>query len=228
MICIVSIIRYPKYFGWAGLLSMPIFHCILFFNKQYSFYKLMGCGKGGSFSIKPDWNQWSILLVLTENEFKNYKSKFDLNQYLASSFIFRYTKLFKANVKQIFLQPISSHGFWDKKKCFGDNLQSIENNIEGKIAVLTRATIRLSKVKDFWQNVPVVNNAIIKSNGLIESYGIGEVPFLKQATLSIWNSLDDMKKFSYKMQEHREVISKTRKQNWYSEEMFTRFKVIEN
>ena len=37
-----------------------------------------------------------------------------------------------------------------------------------------------------------------------------------------------MKAFAYTMKEHREVIQKTRKENWYSEDMFTRFKIIKS
>jgi hypothetical protein len=32
-----------------------------------------------------------------------------------------------------------------------------------------------------------------------------------------------MKAFAYSMQQHRDVIAKTRSRGWYSEEMFTRF-----
>ena len=34
-----------------------------------------------------------------------------------------------------------------------------------------------------------------------------------------------MKQFAYKMKNHAEVIQKTRKENWYSEDMFVRFEV---
>ena len=62
--------------------------------------------------------------------------------------------------------------------------------------------------------------------GFITSVGIGEVPWIKQATFSIWESKEQMKQFAYKMQEHAEVIRKTRKENWYSEDMFVRFKIL--
>ena len=61
------------------------------------------------------------------------------------------------------------------------------------------------------------------ANGFITSFGIGEVPWIKQATFSIWRSKADMKKFAYTMQQHADVIRKTRKENWYSEDMFIRF-----
>ena len=59
------------------------------------------------------------------------------------------------------------------------------------------------------------------------SIGVGEVPWIKQATFSIWNSKADMKAFAYGMKEHAAVIQKTRKEDWYSEDMFTRFKIIQ-
>ena len=64
------------------------------------------------------------------------------------------------------------------------------------------------------------------AKGLITSIGIGEMPYIKQATFSIWQSKDDMKNFAYQMKEHAEVIRKTRKENWYSEDMFVRFKPL--
>ena len=66
------------------------------------------------------------------------------------------------------------------------------------------------------------------SQGFITSVGIGEIPWIKQATFSIWESKHLMKNFAYRMQEHAEVIRKTKQENWYSEEMFIRFQIIEN
>jgi heme-degrading monooxygenase HmoA len=63
--------------------------------------------------------------------------------------------------------------------------------------------------------------------GFITSVGIGEVPFIKQATFSIWESKEQMRSFAYKLPLHKEVIKKTHQEKWYSEDMFTRFKVIE-
>jgi hypothetical protein len=64
------------------------------------------------------------------------------------------------------------------------------------------------------------------AKGYVFSVGIGEVPWIKQATFSIWESAEDMKSFAYNMKEPREVVKKTRQEKWYSEDMFVRFKII--
>lgn len=219
MICILTVIRYPKYLSFFGLLSMALFHLSLFMKRNISFYKLLGCGKNGSFDITPDWRQWAILRVESDYLYEQN------NIHNITPFINFYIKLFRCNVQTIVLKPISSHGSWDGKKCFG-SLPNFEKEFTGKIAVLTRATIRLSKLQSFWKNVPVVSSQMKNANGLIMSIGIGEVPLVKQATFSIWENVNAMKNFAYSMKEHQTVIKKTRKENWYSEEMFTRFEII--
>jgi hypothetical protein len=94
------------------------------------------------------------------------------------------------------------------------------------VAVLTRASIRPSKAIEFWKNVPPVQSQMKKANGLLFSVGVGEMPVLRQATFSVWESEAAMKEFAYSMQEHKEVIRQTRNRNWYSEEMFTRFRPL--
>jgi hypothetical protein len=226
MICVVSVIKYPKYLGFFGVLSMALFHFPLFLNKHISFYKLMGTGKNGSFDIHPDWNQWVVLIVLNEEFWMmNEETKNRKLQNIKGKFINFYLKLFRCKTETIVLKPLVSHGTWDKKFCFGKDLSTKESN--GKIAVLTRASIRLNRLKHFWKHVPLVNEKMNENSGLIYSIGMGEIPFIKQATLSIWQDVASMKNFAYQQKEHVEVIQKTRKENWYSEEMFTRFEVIE-
>lgn len=215
MYCTITIVRYPPYFAWAGILSMAIFRLPLWLNKKITFYKLMGSGKNGTFDKTPDWQQWALLQVFQDEKHKNCTPKFIEN----------FWRIFKAEKLVILLQPIESHGKWDNKFCFG-NLPK-QTNYEGQIAVLTRATIRLNKLTAFWKNVDRVANQMSTANGFITSFGIGEVPFIKQATFSIWQSKQSMKAFAYSMHEHKDVIQKTKKENWYSEEMFTRFIVLD-
>jgi len=213
--------------GWAGFLSMALFRLPLYFNRKINFWKLLGCGKNGTFDIHPDWRQWGILSVtglVHDSSKSNYESPSINYKPLYSSFISNWWNFFHCEVYTILLQPIEGHGTWDGKEVFGTLPKQTE--YEGLIAVLTRATIRLTRLKNFWKNADGVANKMNNAKGLISSVGIGEVPWIKQATFSIWESKEHMKQFAYKMQEHTEVIQKTRKENWYSEDMFIRFKIL--
>ncbi len=175
----------------------------------------MGCGKNGSFDIHPDWRQWAVLLIKNDSD----------SSLPTPLFIQHYWQFFYCEKITFMLEPIEGHGTWDNKNCFGELAKQTDH--DGTIAVLTRATIRLNKLNNFWKNVPAVSHKINGAEGLLFSAGIGEMPFIRQATFSIWKNKDCMKQFAYKMKEHQHVIHKTRTENWYKEEMFVRFKVIE-
>lgn len=173
----------------------------------------MGCGKNGTFDIHPDYQQWAFMAVWdNENDFKKFQEK---------SFVSKWWKVFSEEQWTMLCVPYESHGKWDSKEPFGK--PSPDRNYAGPIAVLTRATIRLSKLKGFWKNVPLVASSMNHAQGFITSVGIGEMPFVRQATFSVWESLDDVKKFAYRQREHAEVIKKTHAEGWYSEELFARF-----
>jgi hypothetical protein len=220
MICILTIVRYPKFFGWAGFLSMAAFRMPLMLNKKISFWKLMGCGKNGTFDKIPDWRQWAVLQVCTPLTIGDHSTN---NKRQITDFS-PWWKFFRCEVLTFVLEPIEGHGTWDKQKCFGELPKQTE--YEGLIGVLTRATIRVSKLKSFWKNVEGVSGQMRIADGFITSLGIGEMPWIKQATFSIWQNKTAMKQFAYQMKEHAEVIRKTRQDNWYSEEMFVRFKIL--
>ena len=94
------------------------------------------------------------------------------------------------------------------------------------VAIITRATLRFSKLISFWKSVPAASKAIEGAKGVKYFKGIGEWPFIQQATLSLWDSFDSVKKFAYSNKIHSNIIKKTRKQKWYSEDLFARFQVL--
>lgn len=213
MLVTLTIIKYSKKRFFWGFLSMAIFRLPLLLNKEISFWKLMGCGKNGTFDIHPDWQQWALLAVW-ENE-QAYQN------FISNSFISKWWQRFANSNTTYVCIPYEAHGTWDGKEPFGKPVPN--KSYTGPIAALTRATIRLTKAQDFWRNVPKVADSMTNAEGFLTSVGIGEVPFLKQATFSVWNNLTDVKKFAYRQREHAEVIKKTRERNWYSEELFARF-----
>lgn len=224
MHCELTIVRYPKFMGWAGFLSMAIFRFPLWITRGIFFWKLMGCGKNGTFDKNPDWRQWALLTISEKNiDSSAYPSNFKDK---TPNSILNYWKFFKCEVFTMILEPIEGHGTWDGKKVMG-NLPK-QTDYEGRIGVLTRATIRLGKMKSFWQHVDGIAKQMTGADGFVTSFGIGEVPWIKQATFSVWESKEQMKNFAYSMKDHKEVVQKTRKENWYSEDMFVRFKILES
>jgi hypothetical protein len=172
----------------------------------------MGSGKNGTFDIHPDLSQWAVLFTAENISVK------------APGFIYNYFGFFHCDVKEFLLQPMEGHGLWDKKKVFRELYQQV--NSSAPVAVLTRATIKLSRLRNFWSNVDSVADKVPFTKGLIVSYGLGEMPWIKQATFSIWQNKNAMRDFAYNMQQHKEVINKTRNENWYKEEMFVRFRIL--
>jgi hypothetical protein len=216
----LTIIRYKKRFIPFALLAMAIHHIPLWLNSKTTFYKLLGCGKNGTFDKHPEWQQWGILAVHSEQSINQTSS---IKQ-LYGSFINSWCWLFNCEVCTFYLEAIEGHGKWDGRECFGKLPR--QSDYDGTIAVLTRATIRLSQLSSFWKNVSGVAVQMNGAKGFVTSIGIGEMPYIKQATFSIWQNKESMKNFAYQMKEHAEVIRKTRKENWYSEDMFARFKVL--
>ncbi len=52
------------------------------------------------------------------------------------------------------------------------------------------------------------------------------MPWLRQATLSVWRSGAAMRGWAYRTPEHAEVVRRTRAEGWYSEELFARFRLL--
>ncbi len=209
----LTIIRYRKRFIPLALLSMAVFHIPFWIRRDIIFYKLMGSGKSGSFDKVPDLQQWAIFTVQQQVN----------REQLHPGFISKWLRFFSCEVCSFILEPLDSKGKWDGVALFENTPKTGHT---GAVAVLTRATIRLSRLKNFWKNVPAVSENVKKADGFILSFGVGEIPWVKQATFSIWKNMDLMKAFAYSTRQHAEVIRKTHKEQWYTEEMFTRFKII--
>ncbi len=180
------------------------------------FCKLVGSGKGIGFSLIPDWSRYGILAV--------WKSEEDAERfYTESTLIATYRKHAEESFT-LKMVPFQSHGKWSGENPFSGTIGKPD---AGPVAVLTRAKIRWSKLRQFWKHVPAASKSLEEAPGLICSFGIGEAPFVLQATISVWESLESVKEFAYSQRTHREVVKKTRDEDWYAEDLFARFIPIE-
>lgn len=182
------------------------------------FRKLMGTGRGPGFTLAPDWGRYALLAA--------WDSESHARAFLDDSrFMRRYRRHARADAT-VMLRAISSHGTWDGCAPFPISRRNEPLRDDEALGVLTRASIRPSRLAAFWNRVAPVSDMLERAPGLRVSIGIGELPFIRQATFSIWESRNAMMEFAYRAAEHRDVIARTRDEGWYSEEMFTRFEVI--
>jgi hypothetical protein len=209
------------YFWRIKMVFLPIAIVFMAINKiqlkrlpGISFIKMLGTGKGESFTPKDaDPTRWGILVTVSENQISN----------LDKSFVIRSWQKICKKEYRVILKPISSHGFWSRKQPF-----SVEKfDWSAKIAAVTRARIVWRKNLIFWRAVPPVTESLHQSPGLLNAIGIGEAPIGLQGTFSVWKDAASLRDFAYKGKAHSEAIKATSAQQWYSEELFARFAVIE-
>jgi hypothetical protein len=179
------------------------------------FWKLLGSGEGGGFSLRPDFSRYGLLAT--------WENANAADDFFGDSILFTAYRHHTAEIWTVRLLAIQSHGAWGGVNPF---LPIVEPATNSPIAVLTRASIRWNRLRRFWSHVPAASRALDGAEGLLASIGIGEAPIKHQATFSIWRSAEAMKAFAYKSPTHDEVVRRTRVENWYGEELFARFRPV--
>lgn len=191
---------------------MQFMHSVIARTKGQQFYKLMGSGKHG-FNPLPDWNVYGLLQVWENEEAAN-------NFFKEAKAVQRF-KLHTSEMWTVYMKNITAKGEWSGQNPFSKHPQLDEDN--PLIAVITRATIKTSKLRTFWKYVPQSQSFLKDNPGLVFTKGIGEVPFTQMATFSIWKNINALKEFAYQHQAHLQAVIKTRELQWYKEELFSRF-----
>jgi hypothetical protein len=199
-------------FAQMGL-ARPLLH-----GKGLRFHRLMGTGRGLGFTVAPDWGRYALLAVWDDEDVAR--------RFLASSALMRRYRARATRIASVLLSTISAHGAWDGRNPFLP-AASLAGEYAGPLAVLTRATIHPTRLRPFWRQMSEVSARLASSAGRLASIGIGEAPFVRQATFSLWQDVTLMQQFAYHSEEHRRTIRQTRAGHWYSEELFARFIVLE-
>jgi len=216
MFVLLTITKFNRLNIPFAFLGMAILRLPLWLNSKCKFWKLMGSGKNAQVDLGPDFKHWAILTT--------WDSELDCDKFYKESIPMKWFRFFGSEEFTILLKPMSSHGLWSKTQPFiaDKNLSSSDE----RIAVITRAAIKFKKVKEFRRNIKRAAIAMREADGYILSAGMGENPFFDQATFSIWENAAAMKAYAYKSFDHADVIKMTRERQWYSEELFARFKII--
>ena len=179
------------------------------------FYKMLGTGSSPGFSMYPDFSTYALL--------QTWSSKDEAESYFTSNEYFKKMLTKSQGHRIVVMSPFKSSGLWNGKNPF-DISNDYSKSV--KIGVITRATIHFTKLTHFWRSVKSASNAISEAKGVSFFKGIGELPFIQQATFSIWDSEEDINNFAYSNTSHKKIVSKTKKQKWYKEDLFARFHIL--
>ncbi|PHI18290.1 hypothetical protein CEQ90_18760 [Lewinellaceae bacterium SD302] len=180
-----------------------------------NFGRLLGSGGGNGFSL---WPNFGIYAWLGQWESRAAVEAFERNDWYQTA------RAKASGITTFHLRPTMAHGEWAGEQPF-----PLSNDYDPTkpVAVITRATIRTRKLPDFWRYVPRTSRSVYDHPERKLSIGIGEYPIFMQATFSYWTSGKAMQDFAYKSNYHKEVVQLTRERNWYKEELFARFTVLE-
>jgi len=181
------------------------------------FYKFLGTGGGQGFSLRPDFSTYAFLGVWKDLSF--------YQNCLQKHPIFKTYQEKATSQRDLILNAVKSQGKWSGQNPFKTK-PGLEAKGNQKAVVITRATLHWNRLFSFWKAVPAASKAIETAQGVQYYKGIGEWPFIQQATISIWDDFEAVNTFAYKDRAHADIVKKTKQMNWYKEDLFSRFHLI--
>ena len=180
------------------------------------FWKLCGSGTGHGFTPRPNWGVWAIMAVWPDEE--------TAREGILQSPVWARWRDRAVEDWTVFLRPLSARGSWAGVNPFLSDGEGA-GNPTGPLAALTRASVRPSRVLRFWARVPDIQSMIGSDPNVAMKIGIGEVPLLHQVTFSIWPDAEAMSAFARGNGPHGQAIRAVRDGQWFSEELYARFRV---
>jgi len=179
-------------------------------QKQLRFAKVMGSGYEGGFGLRPSASRQGVFAVFNHWEAAN---EFIVQSDVVDGYLQR-----SRECCILMLRTWSCRGSWDANTL----ALTTKAPVIGPVAALTRASIALTKAPAFWRYAPASQDSLDHAAGCQLAVGLGEAPFLRQATFTIWDSVAAMDAYA-RSGAHLEAIKAAAQQQFFSESMFARF-----
>ena len=207
MLVLVDIAKGARLWGWSryviGRFSMMRVPGLRFF-------KILGSGHDAGFGLRPSATRQGLFCVFDDGA--------AANEFLDASPVAAAYRRHAREYLAVTLQAFSSRGSWA-----GTELPvSVAAPSGGPIAALTRASIRPAAARSFWRRAPAAEAALEHAPGCLLAAGLGEAPVFRQATFSLWDSVQSMDAYA-RSGAHLQAIQAAHAQRYFSESMFVRF-----
>jgi heme-degrading monooxygenase HmoA len=180
------------------------------------FAKVLGSGFEGGFGLRPSASRQGVFAVFG-------------SEARADDFIDRSPEVaaYRARSREFCVAKLrawSCRGSWN-----GTSLAATvppplagQSGQAGPVAALTRASIRPHKAWAFWRMAPAAQASLARAPGCRLAAGLGEAPLLRQATFSVWDSVQAMEAYA-RSGAHLDAIRASQRHGHFSESMFVRF-----
>jgi heme-degrading monooxygenase HmoA len=207
VVLLADIAEASRLWGWSRIVRGPR---ALADIPGLLFSKVLGSGFEGGFGLRPSPSRQGVFTLFESSQaaqnFIDHSSLVQAYQERSEEFCCATLKTF------------SCRGSWDGKSF----LANTKSPTEGPVAALTRASIKFSKARAFWRHAPPSQTSLVLAKGCQLAVGLGEAPFFRQATFSIWDGLADMNAYA-RTGSHLEAIQAAQQHGYFSESMFARF-----
>lgn len=179
-------------------------------NPGLRFAKVLGSGKDAGFGVAPSLTHHGLFTI--------FEGEAAADAFIAESATLEGYRQRAAEACVVKLRAYSCRGTWD-----GQPVRlSATAPAAGPIAALTRASILPRKALEFWRQAPPAQVSLETAEGCRLAAGLGEAPLLRQATFSIWDSLQAMDAYA-RQGAHQQAIRNSARGQYFSESMFVRF-----
>jgi hypothetical protein len=176
------------------------------------FSRQLGSGFEGGFGLRPSFTRQGLFLVF-ENEAL-------ADDFMQASPVMAGYRRHARELCCLKLRAYSSRGSWG-----GTGLAvAADAPAAGPMAALTRGSIRPGLSLRFWRLSPPAQDALATAPGCRLAVGLGEAPLLRQATFSVWDSVQVMNDYA-RSGAHLEAIRSSQREGYFTESMFVRFVV---
>lgn len=207
LIVLLDVRSESRWWGWSRIVFGPR---ALAGVPGLRFAKVLGSGHEAGFGLRPSRSRQGL--------FCHFDDAASVDDFLQRS---PQMNAYRRHARELFhvkLQAFASRGAWA-----GTSLPvSAARPAQGMVAALTRASIRPLAARRFWRHAPPSEVALGQAEGCVLAAGLGEAPVFRQATFSLWDSIDQMDAYAHHGA-HLAAIQAARQGRYFSESMFVRF-----